>query len=89
MGVTVEDVFVAIHSFLDHTASLDEFYALQSQDDQKRVTSAYLDRISGNEKERMMGVKRVDFLMGQSRFLGLSEMGMERRKPITFVVSFF
>jgi hypothetical protein len=86
VGVTTRDVFAEVHRFLNYNACAAEFNALPSQDAQYRVNSTYLRRTAGNENERWAGMKRVDFLTGRSRFLGLSKMG---REPYTFVLNFY
>jgi len=76
--VTLEDVFVSIYRSLRKNITSDEFNMLPSQDDQRRATRAYEERYRrlhdarSYEDEKRGGMKRVDFLMGHTKFLGIS-----------------
>ncbi|KAF8069275.1 hypothetical protein FPV67DRAFT_1116715 [Lyophyllum atratum] len=76
--VTVTDVLEGIYRKLRANISSHEFNSLPSEKDRRRVTSAYEQRyrrIRGSrdyEDEKRQGVRRVDFLMGHTRFMGLS-----------------
>ena len=78
--VTVEDVFDSIYRTLRTNITGTEFNLLSKQDDQRRATTrAYEKRYrqlrantTAYEAEKRGGMKRVDFLMGRTKFLGLS-----------------
>jgi len=76
--VTVTDVLEGIYRKLRTNISAQEFHALPSEKDMRRVTVAYEQRyrrVRGSreyEDEKRSGVRRVDFLMGHTRFMGLS-----------------
>ena len=74
--VTLFDVLDTLYRFLRTNISEREYQSLPP-DSQKRVYEAYQHRCSRfrsnreRHAERMKGVKRVDFLMGEIRFQGL------------------
>jgi hypothetical protein len=76
--VTVADVLVALHRALRLAVHPDEYNALPSHEDKHKVNASYKLRYIritdpvAHEEEKRKGVKRVDFLMGRTRFLGLS-----------------
>ncbi|KAF4583620.1 hypothetical protein EYR38_002375 [Pleurotus pulmonarius] len=75
--VTVSDVFQAVYASLRKNIYPSDFESL-AHHDKKRVRKAYEERYrrlrSSREadQEKSQGVKRVDFLMGHSRFMGLT-----------------
>lgn len=76
--VTLEDVFISIYRNLRTNITGAEFHLFSKQDDQRRATRAYekryrrLRNTRAYEEEKRGGMKRVDFLMGHTKFLGLS-----------------
>ncbi|KAJ6612000.1 hypothetical protein B0H10DRAFT_1952653 [Mycena sp. CBHHK59/15] len=76
--VSVMDVFTSIYTGLRLAVRSTEYDALSSRDAKQSVNEAYYARCrllpDGPERqmETLKGVKRVDFLMGKNRFLGLS-----------------
>jgi hypothetical protein len=76
--VSVLDVFMSVHTSLRLAARRAEYDTLPSGDVRRGVDYAYFRRcgLLADEEERTMealqGVKRVDFLEGKTRFLGLS-----------------
>ncbi|RDB26939.1 hypothetical protein Hypma_005123 [Hypsizygus marmoreus] len=76
--VTVLDVLDGIYRSLRSNVTSQEFHALPSEKEMRRVSAAYehrYRRIRGSreyEDEKRRGVRRVDFLMGCTRFMGLS-----------------
>ncbi|KAJ7307943.1 hypothetical protein DFH08DRAFT_944500 [Mycena albidolilacea] len=76
--VSVLDVFMSVHTSLRLAACRAEYDTLPSGDVRRGVDYAYFRRcgLLTDEEERTMealqGVKRVDFLEGKTRFLGLS-----------------
>ncbi|KAG6914794.1 hypothetical protein DXG01_015253 [Tephrocybe rancida] len=76
--VTVEDVFRELYDMLRTNISAQEYHSLPSEVEKRKITAAYEQRyrcICGSreyEDEKRRGVRRVDFLMGQTRFMGLS-----------------
>ncbi|KAF8967254.1 hypothetical protein BDZ97DRAFT_1656512 [Flammula alnicola] len=82
--VTLEDVFTTIYRALRINITPAEFSSLPSPNDQRRATRAYEQRYRRQrstriyEEEKRGGMKRVDFLMGCTRFFGISNSG---RRP--------
>ncbi|KAH7887214.1 hypothetical protein F5I97DRAFT_1119575 [Phlebopus sp. FC_14] len=76
--VSVLDVFHALYPFLRQPVSAAEFKTLPSQEARDEVALAFHTRCrrsvshEGYEEQKAKGVKRVDFLMGRNRFMGLS-----------------
>ena len=76
--VTLEDVFISIYRNLRTNITSAEFNLFSKQDDQRRATRAYekryrrLRNTRAYDEEKRGGMKRVDFLMGHTKFLGLS-----------------
>lgn len=78
--VTVSDVITTLHRVLRLAVHPDEFNALPSHDVKYKVNMAYESRYKrlkdvdpkGFEEEKKKGVKRVDFLMDKTIFMGLS-----------------
>ncbi|KAJ7342408.1 hypothetical protein DFH08DRAFT_874204 [Mycena albidolilacea] len=76
--VSVLDVFMSVHTSLRLAARRAEYDALPSGDVRQGVDNAYFMRceLLADEEQRRteaaQGVKRVDFLGGKTRFLGLS-----------------
>ncbi|KAJ7744737.1 hypothetical protein DFH07DRAFT_834234 [Mycena maculata] len=76
--VSVLDVFTSVYASLRLAVRRAEYDALPSGDARHSVDNAYFARCRAvadeNERqiETLKGVKRVDFLMGRTQFLGLS-----------------
>lgn len=76
--VTVADVLFTLYRILRLNVTPAEYGTLPSREARRRVNASYEHRHQriGDERERdeekRKGVKRVDFLMGRNRFLGLS-----------------
>ncbi|KAF9070178.1 hypothetical protein BDP27DRAFT_1324447 [Rhodocollybia butyracea] len=76
--VTVNDVFSAVHRSLRTNATSSEYRAIPSKKDAEKVRMAYemryrrLRERHAYEAEKQQGMKRVDFLKGHTRFMGLS-----------------
>jgi len=77
--VSLEDVYDSIYRTLRTNITSAEFNLFSNQDDQRRATRAYEKRYRRHhrntrayEEEKRGGMKRVDFLMGHTKFLGLS-----------------
>ncbi|KAF8192250.1 hypothetical protein K438DRAFT_1675147 [Mycena galopus ATCC 62051] len=76
--VTVSDVLNALYRSLRANVTASEFSALGTQKLKRRATEAYTHRYMrlqghrGYAEEKKQGVKRVDFLMGCTKFRGLS-----------------
>ena len=81
--VTLKDLFDAIYHSLRMNIVTNEFISLH-QTDQTRATRAYKQRyrrfrdITAHDQEQRGGMKRVDFLMGHTRFHSISKTG---RRP--------
>ncbi|THU99550.1 hypothetical protein K435DRAFT_776938 [Dendrothele bispora CBS 962.96] len=76
--VSVSDVFHSLYSGLRKAVHPVEYEGIPSLDVKNLVDQAYFNRCKligdyyAQVEEHKKGVKRVDFLMGRSRFLGLS-----------------
>jgi hypothetical protein len=76
--ITVGDILETIFRTLRANVGSQEFHALPSPKEERRVTAAYEQRYRRirdsreYEDEKRGGVKRVDFLMGHTAFNGLS-----------------
>jgi hypothetical protein len=76
--VTVSDVLNSLHLALHVSVTQLEFSALGSQKLMHQVSEAYrrrcerLPRHCGYMEEKRQGVKRVDFLLGYTKFHGIS-----------------
>ncbi|KDR68966.1 hypothetical protein GALMADRAFT_77945 [Galerina marginata CBS 339.88] len=76
--ITLEDIFCAIYRSLRTSITLSEFYWFSSQSSHSYATRAYKQRYRRHsssrvyEEEKRHGMKRVDFLLGHSSFLGIS-----------------
>lgn len=76
--VTVRDVFKSIYHELRTPVSPTEYNDLRQLEDTTDVDTAYFRRCGRIEnrrerrEEELKGVKRIDFLRGRKRFLGLS-----------------
>jgi hypothetical protein len=83
--ITLQDVFSSIHSALRTNITPTEFQLLPSNHHRKRATHAYQQRYrrlrhrtnsdKASEWEKHAGMKRVDFLMDHTKFLGISSKG--------------
>ncbi|CAA7261296.1 unnamed protein product [Cyclocybe aegerita] len=76
--VTVGDVFDYIYRSLRMNITSNEWNSFPTEHDQRRATRAYEHRYRRlrstreYEEEKRSGMKRVDFLMGRTRFVGIS-----------------
>ena len=76
--VTLEDIFDTVYRNLRTNITGAEFNLFSKQDDQRRATRAYEKRYRrlrntvAYEAEKRGGMKRVDFLMGHTKFLGFA-----------------
>ncbi|KAJ7744738.1 hypothetical protein DFH07DRAFT_834235 [Mycena maculata] len=76
--VTVSDVLNSVYHTLRINITPAEFNALGTEKLMRRVSMAYTQRYSrlqghsGYREEKRQGVKRVDFLMGCTKFVGIS-----------------
>lgn len=81
--VSVLDVLTTLHHTLRTAVHPAEYEALPTQDATQNVNTAYFNRCrhifdpAARKTEALKGVKRVDFLMGRNRFLGLSGTSMD------------
>ena len=79
--VTLEDFFESVYRSLRTNITTNEFNLLPHQNDKKRATRAYerryrrLRSISAHDEEKRGGMKRIDFLMGRTRFHSISSTG--------------
>jgi len=76
--ITVEDVLGQLYSFLRTPGTRDEYKAVPNQFSRDKIAESYgrrCSRASSAEEyaaEQRKGLKRVDFLMGRTTFMGLS-----------------
>lgn len=76
--VTVEDVLVQLYRFLRIPGTREEFKAAPSQRIRDAISETYHNRClrassaEDYDEEKRKGLKRVDFLMGRTTFMGLS-----------------
>ena len=76
--VTVADVVNAIHLCLKEQVSESEYKLLPTRADQERASAAYRQRYRRHkdrrayDEDKRRGLRRIDFLMGHSKFRGLS-----------------
>ncbi|KAH7920074.1 hypothetical protein BV22DRAFT_1021899 [Leucogyrophana mollusca] len=88
--VAVIDVLDAVYRFLRLTVSKPEYKALPSQEAKDLVSVAFSKRChraptaETYEDEKQKGVKRVDFLVGHHKFMGLSST---KRGPDVWVLN--
>ena len=82
--VTVGDVLSSVYHSLRTNITSSDFNTLLSPNNQRRATRAYEDRYRRQrsvriyEEQKRGGMKRIDFLMGHTQFLGISNSG---RRP--------
>ena len=83
--ITLQDILTSIHSDLRTNITSTEFQLLPSQHHRNRATRAYEQRytrlrrqlpseknyLNASESEKRAGMKRVDFLMSHTKFLGI------------------
>ncbi|KDR74671.1 hypothetical protein GALMADRAFT_25313, partial [Galerina marginata CBS 339.88] len=76
--ITLEELFNAVYYSLRTNITKSEFESLPSQTDRRRATRAYERRYrrfhstTTYHAEKYGGMKRIDFFMGHSCFLGVS-----------------
>ena len=85
--ITIQDILTSIYSALRTNITSTEFQLLPSDHDRKRAIHAYERRyrrlqrrirgefLKASQAEKRGGMKRVDFLMGYTKFLGISRKG--------------
>ena len=77
--VTVMDVINAVYRCLREQVSEPEFKLLPTRKDEERASAAYRQRYRSYrdprvyDEEKRRGLRRIDFLMGHSKFRGLSK----------------
>jgi len=82
--ITLEDVLDSIYRTLRVNVTQAEFASLPSSKEQRRATESYERRYRRirheglYQEEKRGGMKRVDFFLGRSRFMGLVNNG---RRP--------
>ena len=76
--VTVSDVLCALHRALSLSVTTDELDELPSEDIKSQVKAVHERRVQAHsdwrtrELEKQWGIRRIDLLIGRTRFLGLS-----------------
>lgn len=79
--VTLGDVFNCIYRSLRANITTTEFNSFPQQGDQVRATRAYEQRYRrfrntfGHNEEKQSGMKRIDYLMSNTMFHGISKFG--------------
>jgi len=89
--ITMEDVLFQLYRFFRTPATREEYKAIPNKDVRDQISESYkrrCSRASSAEElavERSKGLKRVDFLLGRTKFMGLSstELG-----PDTWVLTY-
>ena len=82
--VTVSDVLRALHRALSMGVTRDELHELPSEDVRSQVGAVYERRVGAHsdwrtrESEKRWGIRRIDLLLGQTRFMGLSVANKRR-----------
>jgi hypothetical protein len=74
--ISLSDVLVATHQSLHRRITHVDWAGL-NRHQEKDITNAYLTRCGLNEHEKAQGVKRVDFLLGRTRMVGIVRSGVE------------
>jgi len=89
VGVTFADLFSAIYNVMQVQIVDADFNNDELDDEErKRITAAYRNRVGSDQAEALKGIRRVDFLMGRSIFEGLVKgkeglWEMKTTKPIS------
>lgn len=88
VGVTFADLFREIYEvmqvqIIDADFNNDEV----DEEERRRITAAYRNRVGSDQSEAMKGIRRVDYLMGKVVFEGLIKgkeglWEMKTTKPI-------
>ena len=68
--ISLADVLIAVHQAMHRRITHDDWAKL-NRHDSRAVTKAYMKRCGMSEYEKSQGVKRVDFLLGRTRMVGL------------------
>jgi len=68
--ISLADVLIAVHQAM-HRRITHEDWAKLNRHDSRAITKAYIKRCGMSEYEKSQGVKRVDFLLGRTRMVGL------------------
>jgi hypothetical protein len=76
LPITVADVLITIHQAM-HTSISHVDWARLSRRDEKAIRKAHLKRCKMDDLETAQGVKRVDFLLGATKFMGLVSNGVQ------------
>ncbi|KAK6996265.1 hypothetical protein R3P38DRAFT_2565912 [Favolaschia claudopus] len=76
--VNVNDVFMGLYTTLRTNVTLTEFSSLERAGHREKVCKSYRKRyrrLRGQDyvREKMQGIKRIDFMMGHTKFLGLTQ----------------
>ncbi|KAK7036197.1 hypothetical protein R3P38DRAFT_3183988 [Favolaschia claudopus] len=80
--VAVTDVFDSVYEFLRASVKEEDFIGLETQKRKERAAQEYFRRCAklqgrrGYREEKRQGVKKVDFLLGRTKFGGLSPTSM-------------
>jgi hypothetical protein len=69
--ITLADVLIAVHQSM-HRRITHEDWAKLNKPDSRAITKAYMKRCGMSEYEKSQGVKRIDFLLGRTRMVGLA-----------------
>jgi hypothetical protein len=74
VGVTFLDLFSQVYNVMQIQITDADFYNDELDDEErKRITAAYRNRVGSDHAEAMKGIRRVDFLMGRVVFEGLAK----------------
>ena len=83
--ITLQDVLVAVHRDV-HRPITHLDWARLNPHKQRTITKWYNQRCGMNENEKAQGVKRVDYLNGKTRMVGLLRNGVEDGREVMSLI---
>jgi hypothetical protein len=83
--ISLGDILVAIHQAMHRRITQVDFDKLRRQDS-RAITQAYYMRCGMSEYEKAQGVKRIDFLLGRTKMVGLVRSAVENGREVMRLV---